>query len=578
MSEIEYEEVPVVDTEWDELAVPGVPTPTSAILRWERVPLNARWLPNGPARPNPDYVESHSWRGHRRPANRLELLVSYYRSRWITHEIFLQHVLDCEVYLPAESGGQEDAVTVPVAGSLDKVRSLYSRVVRTQLKVWRRTANPRHSVLITVGVKLSNVSISTEELFGTQALDTPEIEPTELVLPELEPDVSCGDLNRAAREARADGWGFSVSEARAYGQAAHIWRSNLELRRAGRPETWPEDPRSVGLIERYDKDGSLRPRPWNFGKFSEQAPYSVFSAFAMSGAYVGFALGEALGLLAETGQHPDGVPLHWGDLTHRMLAQSVAVLRCFYDYEGDVPTSLPVDGEPSWLTAVLGDELPPLTEPAGLLTAALPATSACNGRVGADANFGVHVAWSLCRAAGDHDASSSIGTLVEVQYKMMHHEFRWPVRVPLEGLAGSEESPDAMAQTILDMRTDRGADDEDQLNSLGDGRSAESVLSRALLAAAKRDYDPATALLLAVSHSGNRPLTGAITGALLGARHGTAGLPATWVATLDRLGIVENMAEDMYTNFATHGIWREDQEDREKWRQRYWPTRPVIDR
>ncbi|MGW5052649.1 ADP-ribosylglycohydrolase family protein [Actinokineospora sp. NPDC004072] len=573
MSDIVYEEVPVVDSEWDGSALPGVPAPDRAVLRWEQVPLDARWLPNGPARPNPDYVDGYRWIGGAPPTSRLDLLAGYLYRRWISRETFLRHVLDCPVYLPAEIPARMTAV--PVAGSLEKVPALYPKVVRTQLKVWRRTADPRLSASVKVGVPLFNVAISAAELFDTPELDTPEIEQAELVLPELEPGVACADLSRAGSAAREGGRGFSTAEARSYGAAARIWQDNLERRRAGQPESWPEDLRAAGLVERYDADGALRPRPWNFGKFGAEAPYSAFSAFALSGAYVGFALGEAVGLLAESGQHPDGAPLRWGPLTRHLLAQSVAVIRAFADEDRAVPPSLPV-GEPSWLTAVLGAELPPLAGPAALLTTALPAAAACGGRVGDTTSFGIDVASALWGPDADQQTRSSIGTLVRVLHKMLDREFRWPTCVPLRELA--RDGLYASAQALLDLRDDRGADDEDQLDGLGDGRSPGSVLARALLAAAKRDYDPTTALLLAVSHRGDLPLTAAITGALLGARHGTAGLPAAWVAALDRLGVVENVAEDTFANFALHGIWRESQSDRENWRKRYWPDAPPVER
>ncbi|WAL66880.1 YrhB domain-containing protein [Amycolatopsis cynarae] len=80
---------------------------------------------------------------------------------------------------------------------------------------------------------------------------------------------------------------------------------------------------------------------------------------------------------------------------------------------------------------------------------------------------------------------------------------------------------------------------------------------------------PPPALTVAVNHSGNRPLTGALTGALVGARHGVAGLPGPWVRQLGKLGLVENMAEDIYLSFARHGIWRESGSERKEWRKRY---------
>lgn len=53
------------------------------------------------------------------------------------------------------------------------------------------------------------------------------------------------------------------------------------------------------------------------------------------------------------------------------------------------------------------------------------------------------------------------------------------------------------------------------------------------------------ALRLAANHSGHSDSTAAITGALLGARHGTAVLPRPWLARLELADVVERIAHDL---------------------------------
>ncbi len=57
--------------------------------------------------------------------------------------------------------------------------------------------------------------------------------------------------------------------------------------------------------------------------------------------------------------------------------------------------------------------------------------------------------------------------------------------------------------------------------------------------------DFADAVRLAANHSGHSDSTAAITGALLGARHGTAALPRDWLKRLELADVVERIAHDL---------------------------------
>ncbi len=55
----------------------------------------------------------------------------------------------------------------------------------------------------------------------------------------------------------------------------------------------------------------------------------------------------------------------------------------------------------------------------------------------------------------------------------------------------------------------------------------------------------ADALRLAVNHSGHSDSTAAVTGSILGARHGTAVLPRSWLARLELADVIERIGQDL---------------------------------
>jgi ADP-ribosylglycohydrolase len=53
------------------------------------------------------------------------------------------------------------------------------------------------------------------------------------------------------------------------------------------------------------------------------------------------------------------------------------------------------------------------------------------------------------------------------------------------------------------------------------------------------------AVRLAANHSGHSDTTAAITGSLLGARHGTSVLPRSWLARLELADVIERIGHDL---------------------------------
>jgi ADP-ribosyl-[dinitrogen reductase] hydrolase len=60
---------------------------------------------------------------------------------------------------------------------------------------------------------------------------------------------------------------------------------------------------------------------------------------------------------------------------------------------------------------------------------------------------------------------------------------------------------------------------------------------------------------LAVNHSGDSDSTGSITGNILGAVHGEAALPVTWLQHLELSGVIWQMGEDLFTAFQGTQHW-----------------------
>ncbi len=83
------------------------------------------------------------------------------------------------------------------------------------------------------------------------------------------------------------------------------------------------------------------------------------------------------------------------------------------------------------------------------------------------------------------------------------------------------------------------------LEALGGGWTGESALSIALACLLSSDGVPAT-LWRAVAHGGDSDSTGSLVGNLLGAKHGTAPLPARWLDEVELGDVTAVLASDLY--------------------------------
>ena len=92
-------------------------------------------------------------------------------------------------------------------------------------------------------------------------------------------------------------------------------------------------------------------------------------------------------------------------------------------------------------------------------------------------------------------------------------------------------------------------EDTQAIRELGEGWVAEETLAIAVYCALKYENDFDRALIAAVNHSGDSDSTGAVTGNLLGARLGLAGIPSKYLETLELKSVILELADDLY-----HGV------------------------
>jgi ADP-ribosylglycohydrolase len=85
---------------------------------------------------------------------------------------------------------------------------------------------------------------------------------------------------------------------------------------------------------------------------------------------------------------------------------------------------------------------------------------------------------------------------------------------------------------------------------LGGGWLGEQALAIAVCAALVAE-DLADGLRLAVNHSGDSDATGAVCGHILGAIHGTAGIPKEWLRELELRDVIEQLTTDLLTELGT---------------------------
>ncbi|MEV6642773.1 ADP-ribosylglycohydrolase family protein [Amycolatopsis sp. NPDC051371] len=562
---------PDVDPEFDEKAFPGLGLPVRAIRGWAQYTLFGE--PTGPRRANEQYRPGPVWRGFPVPTTDAEKLLGYLGANWISRAEFVTALLDCEVLVPTPEG---EPVVRPVPDGREVIAySSSAKVPGRYPHRWRVTVRElladRPSTGLTLDPGTGMVRSLTAAELGDAGpverrprLDEPAPEAGSEVaeaLPALvaefgvePPDLLERHLRYAVDHARDHHFELSPEDCVRYLRGFAWQYRNGVRRRAGQDPEWPADLAANGLIAHVDEDARPRPVPWTFGKFSAFGTLAArFAWHRIVGAYVGFAIGDALG---------SGDAGTLGGLTRHLLFHTDIVLRGLPPVPaGEVPATLPDPDPVGWLAVATRRAGPAPDDLSTLLATALAATPA--GAVALDGVDGEQYAKDVARALTG-DAGTEVTEGVELlialfQALLTRDTFALPVHLRLREIGGE------LAEETLALREDRDADDVTQLESIGDGRSVRSVLGRALFAAAKRGHDPAAAITLA-ARSG--PVAGAVAGALVGARAGVPGLPAAWVAALPDLGLLDDVASDVFWYFNRNGLQTETAEH-PRWERRY---------
>ncbi|UOZ08984.1 ADP-ribosylglycohydrolase family protein [Amycolatopsis sp. WQ 127309] len=569
---------PDVDPEFDEAAFPGLGIPVRAIRGWAQYTLFGE--PTGPRRDNDGYTPGPVWRGFPKPTTDAEKLLNYLGANWISRAEFAQALLDTEVLVPTPDG---EPLLRPVPGasgheviafsSSAKVPGRYPQRWRVVVRELLRY-QPGTGLTLDPGTGLVR-SLAAAELAdaGHDTAPRPWLdEPAPEAGPEVAealaalagefgiepPDLLTRHLRYAVDQARDHRVELTPAECVRYLRGFAWQHRNGVRRRAGQDPQWPADLGANGLIAHVGEDAGPRPVPWTSGKFFATGTLAGrFAWHRIVGAYVGFAIGDALGGGADAGR------LELGGLTRHLLFHTDAVLRGLPPVPtGEVPATLPEPDPVGWLAVATRHAGPAPAEFSALLATALAATPA--GAVAlADVDgeqYAKDVARELTGSAAGPEVTEGVELLVALfQALLTREEFALPVHLRLRELGGE------LATSTLALREDRDADDVTQLDSIGDGRSVRSVLGRALFAAAKRGYDPEAAITLA-ARSG--PVAGALAGAMVGARLGVPGLPAAWVAALPDLGLLDDVASDVFWYFNRNGLQTETAEHA-RWERRY---------
>lgn len=92
------------------------------------------------------------------------------------------------------------------------------------------------------------------------------------------------------------------------------------------------------------------------------------------------------------------------------------------------------------------------------------------------------------------------------------------------------------------------AGDLEAIKTLGEGWVAEETLAIAIFCALRHEDDFESALIASVNHSGDSDSTGSVTGNILGAKLGLAGIPEKFKANLELYDTIIEVADDLYND------------------------------
>jgi len=600
----------IVDPDYAAAGLGDLGVPSAAVAGWAK--YDADGTKTGEERTNPEYRAGPIRRGYPAPENRVETLLLFHVAGWLSRERFLVGLTGTEVYVPRD----------PDTG---KTHPSYWNAATSELQVFSSTKHlppQEHGWWkIDIATLMTGAGFSTPPnlvVNGGPATEYHQVSSAELTaslrrFPRFAPKVDVNGRCPEAEEAMvtlaaetAGRLGLREPVPPPLGAATKARKRGYELtadecRKTVLGESWqrsslpkPDDWAANGLAPAYDNEGRVVPRVDTFGKyFAEDLPGFRYAWQRVTGAYVGFAIGEALGSKFER-------PGQIGPLTQQLLFHTESVIRSphredpaaedqfakvardgllrWLDTQG-VPferadgwlVKVPElhaqrDPDPSELAAIValstGSPAAHLTGPAALVVA-LPA-ALTEGGPGTALPGGSRQAVRLLAGLTHHDetdleAATYLAWLFEKL--LSKEEISFPVwalgRQLFNTNSTFQQGPvwpelKAMAEEALPQFTQTGLPTFKNPEEIGDGRGTLSVLGRAFAAISGYENDPEKAILRAVGQSGRSAMTGALVGAMIGARTGIPGLPRQWVEQLELRYAIENLASDAFFHFDRH--------------------------
>lgn len=614
----------LVDPDYAAAGLGRLGVPSAAVAGWAK--YDAEGTKTGEERSNPEYKVGPIRRGYPSPDNTLETLLLFYVAGWLSRERFLIGLTATEVFVPrdVETGKTHPAYWNAKTSEL-QVFSSSKRLPPNEHGWWKVDLatlatsagfTPAPNLVLNAGPALTGHKVSGAEIVAT-------LERFPRFAPRVDVDGRCPETEEelvtlAAETAERLGLAEPVKPP--LGAATKARKRGYELtldecRKTVLGESWrvsasgpPADFAANGLAPAYDNDGQVVPRVDTFGKyFAEDLPGYRYGWQRVTGAFVGFAIGEAFGSVFTR-------PGQIGPLTQQLLFQTEAVIRSPHREDPNAEDQftevarngmlrwlatqgVPYDKADGWLVKVpelhaqrypdpaqfaalvalsTGEPVTKVTGPTALLSA-LPA-ALTEGGPGSGLSGGSREAVRLLAGlVHDNETDLEAATYLTwlLQKALTKDDFSFPVwslgREVFNAEDQRQQGPawqqlKAMAEESLPLFTKTGLPELKKVDDIGDGQSTLSVLGRAFAAISGYENDPERALLRAVDQSGDTAMTGALVGAMLGARSGIPGLPEKLVEHLELRYAIENLASDAFFHFDRHSaLFRYPDE----WKQRY---------
>ncbi|MDT7724709.1 MAG: hypothetical protein QOI21_1285 [Actinomycetota bacterium] len=614
----------IVDPDYAAAGLGRLGVPSTAVAGWAR--FDAEGNKTGQEKPNPEYKAGPIRRGYPAPENALETLLLFHVAGWLSRERFLIGLTATEVFVPrdVETGKTHPAYWNAKTSEL-QVFSSPKRLPPNEHGWWKVDLatlatsagfTPAPNLIIDGGPATAAHKVGGAELVATLE-QFPRFAPRVDIdgrCPEAEVELVALAADTAARlglpepvrpplgaatKARKRGYELTIEECRKTVVGESWQRSSSEP---------PADFAANGLAPAYDNDGRVVPRVDTFGKyFVEDLPGFRYGWQRVTGAYVGFAIGEALGSVFSR-------PGQIGPLTQQLLFQTESVIRSPHREDSNAENrftavarngllrwlhtqGVPYERADGWLVKVpelharrhpdpaefaaivdlsTGRPMAKVIGP-GALISALPA-ALTEGGPGSGLSGGAREAVRLLAGlthSDETDLEAATYLTWLLQKALTKDDFSFPVwtlgREVFDSADPLQQGPawprlKAMAEESLPLFTRTGLPELKKVDEIGDGQSTLSVLGRAFAAISGYENDPERALQRAVDQSGNTALTGALAGALIGARTGIPGLPEKLVEHLELRYAIENLASDAFFHFDRHSaLFRYP----DVWKQRY---------